>query len=282
MKSRWSDTMLWQIHPHYRQEVAALLANIKQGEGYHRDNLERKFTKVVAGCFDMDELPIDIREGGIAVVTVTGPLIKEWNYFTASYRALTEAFRKLRASSDVVAVVVKFDTPGGTVDGLDECATALKELAATKLTVAQIDGGCYSAGYFLACSCPTICCGRTMHVGNIGTVLSLVDVSEAYKNSGLRSVTLKTGEIKGIGIEGDPITEAQEGFLQSLVDQHFAHFRTAVIEGREMSDEEFEAVADGSWWLGESALGLKLIDQIATLEQTLQMVRDQTTTKGPA
>ena len=49
-----------------------------------------------------------------------------------------------------------------------------------------------------------------------------------------------------------------------------------------MSDEEFEAVADGSWWLGETALGLKLIDQIATLEQTLQMVRDQTTAKGAA
>jgi signal peptide peptidase SppA len=277
MRNRWSDTMLWQIHPHYRTQVAALLDNIKQGDGLHRDNLERKFTKAVAGWFDMDELPIDMKEGGIAVVTVSGPLIKEWNYFTASYRALTESFRKIRASSDVLATVVKFDTPGGTVDGLDECATALKELAATKLTVAQIDGGCYSAGYFLACACPTICCGRTMHVGNIGTVISLVDASEAYSAKGLRSVTKKTGEIKGIGIEGDEITQAQEDFLQSLVDQHFSHFRTAVIDGREMSEEEFTAVSDGSWWLGESALGLKLIDQIATLEETLQMVRNQLT-----
>jgi signal peptide peptidase SppA len=280
MKRRWSDTMLWQIHPHYKTQVAALLDNIKQGDGLHRDNIERKFTKVVATWMDMDELPIDLEDNGIAIVTVSGPLIKEWNYYTASYRALTEAFRKLRNSQDVLAVVVKFDTPGGTVDGLDECANALKELAATKLTVAQIDGGCYSAGYFLACACPTICCGRTMHVGNIGTVISLVDYSEAFKSRGLRSVTKKTGEIKGIGIEGDEITQAQEEFLQSLVDQHFAHFQAAVIEGREMSDEQFAAVSDGSWWLGESALGLKLIDQVATLEQTLQMVRDQTIAKG--
>jgi len=274
MRSRWSDTMLWQIHPHYRSQVAALLENIKQSDGLHRDNVERKFTKIVASMFDMEELPIDMHEGGVAVVTVAGPLIKEWNYFSASYRALSEAFRILKASQDVLVVVVKFDTPGGTVDGLDECATALKELAAAKLTIAQIDGGCYSAGYFLACACSEIHCGRTMHVGNIGTVLSLVDASEQYQQRGLRSVTLKTGEIKGIGIEGDPVTEPQAAFLQSLVDQHFAHFKAAVIDGRGMTEEEFSAVSDGSWWLGESAVGLKLIDRVATLNETLQMVRN--------
>lgn len=267
----WSDTMLWQIHPHYVGQVSSLLEKIRS-EGLHRDNLDRKITRTVAGWLDLDELPVDRLPNGIAVVTVTGPLVKEWTYWTASYRALTAAFRMCRESADVKAVVVKFDTPGGTVDGLWDCASELTKLADEKLTIAQIDGGCYSAGYYLAAFCGEIHCGPTNHVGNIGTVLSLVDASEAYRAKGLRSVTLKTGEIKGVGIEGDPVTEPQQEFLQDLVDQHFMHFKAAIMNGRGMSDEQFAAVSDGSWWLGEKALGLGLVDRISTLEETLKAV----------
>lgn len=271
---KWSDTMLWQIHPHYVGEISSLLTKIND-EGLHRDGLDRRVTKMVANWLEMDELPIDMLDGGIALVTVTGPLIKQFNYYTASYRALTVAFEKLRQSQDVKAVVVKFDTPGGTVDGLQECAAALDRLSDEKLTVGQVDGGCYSAGYFLACYCGTICCGPTMHIGNIGTVLSLIDYSEAYRKAGLRSVTLRTGDIKGIGIEGDPVTEKQTAFLQSLVDQHFAHFKTAVMNGRSMNDAQFAAVSDGSWWLGDTALELGIIDRVSSVEQTLALIRTQ-------
>lgn len=270
----WHDSLLWNIRPDCKPEAVAVLSEIRAA-GLHRDNLSRGVTKAFANWFGLDELPIDTVDENIAVVSVVGPLVNVANPFTASYPMLKAAFEKVRESRQFEACVVRFKSPGGTVSGLQDCAAALDQLANEKLTVAQVDGGCYSAAYYLASQCGTICCGPTDHVGNIGCVMSLDDYSEMWRAAGVRSVTKKTGPLKGLGIFGDPITDAQETFLQALVDQHFAHFRDAVMSGRGMTDEQFDAVSSGAFWLGETAIGLNLIDHVSTLDQTIETIRNQ-------
>lgn len=242
------------------------------GRGLHRDALQADFHDYVAKALDMDRLPIDMHTPSIAVVSVVGPLVNEMNPFTASYPLLIESFDRLAADNNILAVVVRFKTPGGTCSGLDTAAKALSRLAETKITVAQNDGGCYSAGYFLASQCGEIYSGATDHIGNIGTVSSLDDFSEMCRQEGIRSVTKKTGPIKGLGIFGDVITAPQEAFLQHMVDEHFAEFRDAVMAGRGMTDEQFAAVSDGRWWLGREAVENGIIDRISTLQETLQQI----------
>lgn len=217
-------------------------------------------------------LPVEMHSRSIAIVDVVGPLVNRESYWAASYPQLSEAFSILREDGSIKAVVVRFNTPGGTVSGLDQCAKTLDALASEKLTIAQNDGGCYSAGYFLASQCGEIVSGPTDHVGNIGTVISVDDFSEYFKQLGVRSVTKKTGPIKGLGTFGDPITAVQEEFLQHLVDEHFAEFRNAVMSGRGMTDEQFAAVSDGRWWLGREAIENGIIDRISTLSETLQQL----------
>jgi len=269
----WSDSMLWSIRPDCRAEAAAAMKRLQvEGRGLHRDALQEDWARYVAKVLDMDLLPIDMHGDRIAVISVVGPLVNEINAWTANYPLLTQAFDRCRQDNNILAVVVRFKTPGGTVSGLAECAAALKSLSDTKLTVAQNDGGCYSAGYFLAAHCGEIYSAETDHIGNIGTVISLDDFSEFYKQSGVRSVTKKTGALKGLGIFGDPITDVQEAFLQHMVDEHFSDFKAAVTNGRGMTDEQFAAVSDGRWWLGREAAVNGIVDGVATLKQTLTAI----------
>lgn len=269
----WSDSLLWSIRPDCRTEASEVLQRIHvDSRGLHRDTLDESWHNYVAKALDIDRLPIDMHTPQIAIVSVIGPLVNQITPWAASYPLLTEAFDRLAADNNVAAVVVRFKTPGGTVSGLDACADSLSKLAETKLTIAQNDGGCYSAGYFLASQCGEIVSGKTDHIGNIGTVISLEDFSDAFKAAGIRSVTKKTGPIKGLGIFGDPITDAQEMFLQHMVDEHFAEFRAAVVNGRSMTDEQFAAVSDGRWWLGREAVENGIVDRISTLPETLQAI----------
>lgn len=280
----WHDSLLWSIRPDCHHDARTIVERIAQhnagmltpdAAGLHRDALWKKVTADFAKWFDLEELPIDIVEGGIAIVSVIGPIVNLCNPWTASYPLLSAAFDRCRNSLDIKAVIVRFNTPGGTCSGLYECAKALDLLSSEKLTIAQNDGGCYSAGYYLATRCGTICSGPTDQLGNIGTVLSLYDLSKSFEAEGIRTIVKRTGPIKGIGIAGDPVTDLQETFLQSNVDAHFEYFRDAVMTGRNMSEEEFAAVSDGRWWLGNQAIENKIIDVVSTMQETLSLVRRQ-------
>ncbi len=280
----WHDSLLWSIRPDCRIDAQQMLDRIQahntsaltpDAAGLHMDNLWKSITKSWAKAFDLDELPIDMMEGGIAVVSVIGPLVNFENPFTANYPLLIAAFDYCRENAAVKAVIVRFKTPGGTVSGLAECAAALDQLSNEKLTVAQVDGGCYSAGYFLACHCGAICCGATDHIGNIGTVTTIYDFSKYFESEGVRTVVFKTGPIKGVGIPGSIVTDVQEMFLQEMTDAHFAHFKTAVMNGRNMDEPQFAAVSDGRWWLGEQAVDNGVIDRVLTMKETVSLIRQQ-------
>ena len=267
--------MLWSIRPDCRKEAIEVAQQISvEGRGLHRDNLLKEYTEYFARATSMDMLPIDMEGENVAVVSVVGPLVNMINPWTANYPLLTAAFDSLKEDDKVEAVIVRFKTPGGTVSGLLDCAKALRELSEAKVTIAQNDGGCYSAGYFLAVHCGEIYSGETDHIGNIGTVSSLDDFSGLYQKEGIRSVTSKTGPIKGLGIFGDPITTVQEEFLQHMVDEHFADFRRVIVENRELTDEQFAAVSDGRWWLGREAVENGIIDRLSTFSETLEAVQN--------
>lgn len=270
----WSDRLSWAIRPDCVHEAESIVSRIQTaGAGLHRDNLWAGFTRMVARDLGLDELPIDMIGNNIAVVSVVGVLVDQVNPWTANYPHLTAAFEFCRKQADIKAVIVRFKTPGGTCIGLQSCAEALDRLANEKLTIGQNDGGCYSAGYYLASFCGAIHSGATDHIGNIGTVTSLWDVSEWAKNEGLRRVTLRSGPIKGLGILGDPVTDMQTEFLSHLNSAHFEFFRGAVMNGRNLSDEQFAAVSDGRWWLGHEAVSIGITDRVATMPETIELVQ---------
>lgn len=273
--SGWHDQLSWAIRPDCVREARDVLLKVatEAGGGLHRENIMKAWSKDVASWLGLDELPIDMIDSQIAVVTVDGVMVNLWNPLTANYPMLTAAFQRCLEDPKIKAVIVRLKTPGGTVSGLQECGAILNQLSDAKLTVAQVDGGCYSAGYYLASFCGEIRCGETDMLGNIGCVTNILDWSEAFRQEGIKSITLRTGPIKGIGIMGDPVTDIQQQFLAQINQAHFEYFKAAVMNGRGMDEDQFDTIADGRWWLGSQALELGVIDAVSSMAETVDAVR---------
>ena len=270
MKSR-----LWQMRPDALQYL-----NHRQAHklaGLDPDTLDDHITEMFADYMGLDVEPIEYTDDGIAIVSVIGPLYKRKSPWSSNYKAIGEALDELLEMEDdaPLAVVIKIDSPGGMVDGLDDVCSKLAQLADRVVCVASINGNGASAAYRIASQCGQIFATPDSEVGSIGTYWQMLDMSAAYAKAGVRSVLLSTGPYKGVGVPGEPITDEQRAFLQDSTNKTNQMFLDDVTSGRGFSESQLAAVSDGRWWIASEAVGLGLVDEIGSLDDVLSAIRSQ-------
>jgi signal peptide peptidase SppA len=270
MKSR-----LWQMRPDALQYL-----NHRQAHklaGLDPDTVDDYWTEMFADYLGLDAAPIEYTDDGIAIVSVIGPLYKRKSPWSSNYKAIGEALDELLEMEDdaPLAVVVKIDSPGGMVDGLDDVCSKLAMLADRMVCIASISGNGASAAYRIASQCGQVFATADSEVGSIGTYWQFLDTSAAYAKAGVRSVLLSTGPYKGIGISGEPITDEQRAFLQDSTNKTNQMFLDDVVAGRGFSESQLAAVSDGRWWIASEAVGLGLVDEIGSLGDVLSAIRSQ-------
>jgi signal peptide peptidase SppA len=246
-----------------------------QAAGLSPDAVDDYVTSMIAEWLEMDSKPLDYTEDGIAIVSITGPLYKRKSPFQSNYRSIGEALDVL-LSQIPRAVVLKMDTPGGMVDGLESVVRKVEQLAQQTLVVVSCQGMLCSAGYRIAAMAGTIFATEDSEAGSIGTYWQFIDYSAAFAEAGLRSVMLTTGPFKGIGAIGEPINDEQRAFLQDLTDKTNQAILQDVKNGRGFTDEQLASVSDGRFWLASDALSLGLIDKIGSMSDVLAAIRSQT------
>lgn len=222
---------------------------------------------------ERDRLPIQVLDN-IAVVSLVGPIIKRDGFFSrffgfASSQSFMRAVQAAHADDRVEQIVLRVDSPGGSVDGLSEAADAVAAAAKDKPVIAQVDGINASAAYFISSQATTIVSGRSDIIGSIGVRTMLYDYSAAFEEAGIKAIPIDTGEFKSAGALGTEITKRQQADFQRVVDAYFADFKDAVMRGRNMSSAKFDAIADGRVFHAQEALQLGLIDGIQTMDDTL-------------
>lgn len=270
MKSR-----LWQMRPdalqYIHQRTAAKLS------GLDPDSVDDYITQQFADWMGLEAEPIEYTDDGIAIVSIIGPLYKRKSPFCSNYKAIGEALDELLEMEEdaPLAVVLKIDSPGGMVDGLDDVCAKVAELSDRMLVVASINGMGASAAYRIASQAGDIFASTDSEIGSIGTYWQFLDMSAAYAKAGVRSVLLTTGPFKGVGVEGEPITDEQRAFLQDLTNKNNQMFLDDVASGRGFDESQLTAVSDGRWYLAGEAQGLGLVDQIGTLDDVLAAIRSQ-------
>ena len=230
----------------------------------------------------MDSKPLTMTDDGIAIVSVIGPLYKGKSPFVSNYKSIGEALTAIEQMVQPPPVVLKIDSPGGMVAGLDPVLEQIDRLSEKTLVVASINGMGASAAYRIATKAGSIFASRDSEVGSIGTYWQLLDYSEAFQKAGIRSVLLTTGDYKGLGATGEKLTPKQIAFLQESVDQSNSQFLEDVRNGRGMTDTLLEEVSDGRWWQAGDAEQLNLIDGVASFENVLDMIRAQFLNEEPA
>lgn len=266
---RLSDWLgLWAIEPSYAQSLLRAVCEIdwpSHLRAFDDDDADLAARRTVAA--DVFE-KVTAKGKNLAVVSLAGPLMKS-RTSTGGGTSTVAARRQIRAAArdeDVSGILLRIDSPGGTVAGTDLLAREVMEARRSKPVVAQIEDVGASAAYWVASQAwRTFASTPTAMVGSIGTYMAV------EKRAAGELVVFRSGPHKGAGLDGE-ITEQQASHLQSIVDGLQQQFNEAVGKGRRLSAEQIAEVATGATWLAGQAASLKLIDGIQSVEQTLDLL----------
>ena len=229
-------------------------------------------------------------EDQIAVVDISGVIIDEigsgdpfsLDQSTASVRSLTKIFKELETTENVKAVVLRINSPGGTVVASDELYLSIKRLAEQKLVIAQLNDLAASGGYYAALGADTIIANRATITGSIGVIAQFPEFTELFEKIGVEVRTIKSGDLKDIGTFDRAMTDQEKEILQSIIDDAYQQFIDAVVAGRGISRDEAITLADGRIYSGSQALEVNLIDAVGTYESALDLAKSEANLDDPS
>lgn len=218
------------------------------------------------------------KSGDVLIVNAVGVLTRNLD------RRLTEignttygdiaALVDIAADDDkTAAIVLRVNSPGGTVDGSEEAAEAVYRASQRKPTVAVVEGMAASGAYLLASQTSGIYTGRMDQIGSLGTYLRLEDSSGRAAQEGRTVHVIRSGEHKGTGIPGAAISAEQLKAVQLVIDRLAVEFNVMVARGRKMPATQIQQIADGRIYVGTDAVAAGLTDGIATLAETIQRLQ---------
>lgn len=215
-------------------------------------------------------------QDGIAVIPITGPMIKGGAWWGGTDTTLTRRqIREAAGNDDAAAILLLIDSPGGTVAGTQELAEDVRAADARKPVFAQIDDLGASAALWVASQARRVFANEPAEVGSIGTFAVVPDTSELFAKHGIKIHVVSTGEMKGAFVDGSPVTDAQLDGLRERVRGMNELFLSAVSQGRKMDRAKLNEIADGRVWLAREAHKLGLLDGVQSFDATINMIREQ-------
>lgn len=238
-----------------------------------------------------DAGPKVTRAGASVHIPVRGVLMKRvptWlKYFgieATAYGKVSEHLKAAVEDEGVDNIVLDVESPGGSIGGVQELADEIYEARKTKNIRAQINDIGASAAYWLASQAEEVSADPNAMVGSIGVYAAYYDTSKAFEKEGVEAVVIRSGEHKGMGLPGDPITKEQIKSTQAIIDGMAENFKAAVQRGRGLKDKQLKAVSDGQAWIAIEAKEKNLIDTVGnlTIERESQMAKENETAQAQA
>ncbi len=218
---------------------------------------------------------------GVAVIDVAGPLSKtetiyNWWFGTLTYPQLVEQINAALADRRVKAVLLRADTPGGTVAGVSDLADAIAAARRSKPVVAYVSDMAASAGYYAASQADRIVGDADALVGSIGTILIVDDFSKAFEQMGIETKVYSSGgdPYHAEGTVGTEITAEQGKDFQRVVDELGEIFIQAVHRGRPSLKGSTLKLPDGRVYVGQKAVELGLMDAVAGFDEVLAAMQE--------
>lgn len=254
---------VWAIEQQAGMKLAELVRNTDWSTHRHaavaRDNIRRVSTG---------------GDKSIAVIDIAGPLQKHDSSYGESGTVTTRReIRNALNAPDISAIVLRIDSPGGTVSGTMDLANEVANARNIKPVYAFVEDLCASAAYWVASQCEKIFANNeTALVGSIGTLIVVHDYSVMAEKEGIKTLVIATGDLKGAGAPGSVITKEQQAYFQAMVDDSQKSFDAAVTKGRRMTPAQQAKIRSGAVFGAREALQLGLIDGIQSFEVTLRQL----------
>ncbi len=182
-----------------------------------------------------------------------------------------------RSDDQVKALVLRINSPGGTVTGSDLLYDEIQRFKHERKVpvVAQLMGTAASGGYYVALAADEIRAERTSVTGSIGVIFSGVNLNGLMEKLGIENQTITSGKFKDAGSVLRRMRPEERAQLQSVIDDLYARFVEVVQAGRKrLKPEQVRALADGRIYSATQAKQLGLVDEIGSLDDSVRRARE--------
>lgn len=226
-----------------------------------RDDVLRSSTVITDDGAGKDKVAMIEVEGLIADASQPGLIGSTPSVIDFVVRRLQEAEK----DDDVKAVILRINSPGGTVTGSDILYHEIRRFAdrTGKPVVASMSEVAASGGYYTALAADEIVAQPTTVTGSIGVIFATFNVSEGMSRIGIHARMITSGPNKDMADPFTPPEESHYEILQGMVDEYYARFRGLVLERRPMIDpDDVDELTDGRVVTGAAAQAYGLVDEV--------------------
>jgi protease-4 len=187
-----------------------------------------------------------------------------------------EELEKASGDDRVKALVLRVNSPGGTVTTSDILYHELRRFKARRQTpvVASILDVGASGGYYVALAADRIVAHPTTVTGSIGVLMLTVNSGGLLEKIGVSASYIKSGQLKDMGNPFRSLTSEERAIFQAVIDRLHGRFVGLVAEARRLDETRVRALADGRIYTAEEARTLGLVDRIGYLEDAIALARE--------
>lgn len=179
--------------------------------------------------------------------------------------------RKLKDDEDVKAVVLRVNSPGGSAYGSEQIWYAVSELKKEKPVIVSMGDYAASGGYYISCNADTIVAEPTTLTGSIGIFGMFPNAKGLTDKIGVNFDVVKTNKYADFGMLTRPMNDGEKGLMQMYVNNGYDLFLTRCSDGRGISKEDLDKIAQGRVWTGSKAKELGLVDELGGLDKALDI-----------
>lgn len=210
--------------------------------------------------------------GNVGVVEVKGPIVES--------EAVLEDLKHFREAPNVRAVILRVDSPGGSVGPSQEIFAEVSRLAEEKVVVASMGTTAASGGYYVAIPATRIVANPGTITGSIGVITQIPNVEELAEKVGFQMNTVTSGPSKDMGNPFRPFTEEDREVFRALIDDVYRQFVEDVAAGRGLDVERVREIADGRVYTGAQALELGLVDELGNFTDAVELAAELAEIRG--
>src|SRR5271157_375220 len=195
-------------------------------------------------------------------------------------RQTMEEIVRFKGDPSIKGVILRINSPGGSVGPTQEIYREVVKLKAKKKVFVSMGSVCASGGYYIAAAGEKVYANPSTITGSIGVIMQSVILEELLKKIGVKSNTIKAGELKDAGTPFREMTPEERAYLDGIVKNIHEQFIKDVAAGRKMDFEKVKTMADGRIYTGLQAKDLGLVDSIGNFYDTVDDIKKVLAIKG--
>lgn len=211
------------------------------------------------------------------VIYVQGQMVTGYAPTGLGVASSTSISEDIRSSADsgAAAIILRINSPGGTPASAQEMVRAVEYAESKDVPVVASMGDIgASAAYYAASEADVVVANPDTMTGSIGVIWLFENSTAKFRSEGTNYTIVKSGEFKDMGYPQAGLTEEEERYAQEVVDEAYGRFVAQVAEGRNMSEEDVEDLADGRIYTGHRAKELGLVDRFGSLRTAVEVAEE--------